>query len=71
MGPIKLDFTECLKDSPNFRKNLSKIEDDLDTFEHVCRKVTTPLVFPLKKHSLYFFLNFRLTSIQISTIKMD
>ena len=40
MGPIKLDFSESLKDSPNFRKNLSKIEDDLDTFENVCKKVS-------------------------------
>ena len=45
MGAIKLDFTECLKDSPNFRKNLSKIEDDLDTFEHVCKKVINKDIF--------------------------
>jgi hypothetical protein len=36
---IKLDFNDCLKDSPKFRRNLSKIEDDLDTFELVYKKV--------------------------------
>lgn len=36
---IKLDFNECLKDSPLFRKNLSKAENDLESFESVYKKI--------------------------------
>lgn len=36
---IKLDFNECLKDSPLFRKNLAKAENDLELFESVYKKV--------------------------------
>ena len=39
MVVVKWDFQDCLKDSPNFRRNLSKIEDDLDSFELVFKKV--------------------------------
>ena len=36
---LKLDFNECLKDSPVFRKNLSKAENDLESFEVVYKRV--------------------------------
>lgn len=36
---IQLDFNECIKDSPTFRRNLCKIEEDLESFEVVFRKV--------------------------------
>ena len=36
---IKLDFNECLKDSPLFRKNLAKAENDLESFETIYKKV--------------------------------
>lgn len=36
---VKLDINECLKDSPLFRKNLTKAENDLESFEHVYKKV--------------------------------
>jgi hypothetical protein len=37
---IKLDFNECLKDSPLFRKNLAKAETDLELFESIYKKVS-------------------------------
>lgn len=37
---IKLDINECLKDSPQFRKKLNKVEGELDSFESIYKKVT-------------------------------
>ncbi|CAF0702791.1 unnamed protein product [Brachionus calyciflorus] len=36
---VKLDFNECLKDSPNFRKNLSLAETDLENYENIYKKI--------------------------------
>jgi hypothetical protein len=36
---IKLDFNECLKDSPLFRKNIQSAQNDLESFENVHKKV--------------------------------
>lgn len=36
---VKLDINECLKDSPMFRKKLTKVEGELDTFETIYKKV--------------------------------
>jgi hypothetical protein len=34
-----MDFNECLKDSPLFRKNLGKVENELESFEYIYKKV--------------------------------
>ncbi|RNA01459.1 arf-GAP with coiled- ANK repeat and PH domain-containing 1 [Brachionus plicatilis] len=36
---VKLDFNECLKDSPLFRRNLSFAENDLETYENTYKKI--------------------------------
>lgn len=36
---IKLDFNECLKDSPQFRHNLTLAENDVDHYENTYKKV--------------------------------
>lgn len=36
---IKLELADCLKDSPGFRKNLSKAETDLENFEGIYKKI--------------------------------
>lgn len=38
---VKLDFNECLRDSPLFRKNLTKAESDLESYETIFKKVCT------------------------------
>lgn len=36
---VKLDFTEGLKDTPLFRKNLTRAENDIESFETIYKKI--------------------------------
>ena len=55
---VKLDFNECLRDSPFFRKNLTKAESDLESFETIYKKVIFYLTFvSFDKYCIKLYVN--------------
>lgn len=51
---VAIDFTECLKDSPLFRKNLSKAESDVESYEIVFKRVIFNLAFKSRFFLIFF-----------------